>query len=67
MMLTHALWRPNRRTGRFSSGLQLIDFMRRSSYVKYDKKSDAKAAEVVRAFARMESLDAHGNSLAIRL
>ena len=58
---------PTGRTGRFSSGLQLIDFMRRSSYVKYDKKSDAKAAEVVRAFARMESLDAHGNSLAIRL
>lgn len=28
---------PTGRTGRFSGGLQLVDFMRRSSYVKYDK------------------------------
>lgn len=57
---------PTGRTGRFSSGLQAIDFMRRSSYVKYDEKSAKKAMEVVDAFARMEKLDAHGNSLKLR-
>ncbi len=58
---------PTGRTGRFSGGLQVVDFMRRSSYVKYDAKSLKKAKNVVDAFARMESLDAHGNSLSIRL
>lgn len=58
---------PTGRTGRFSSGLQLIDFMRRSSFVKYDKKSIANAKNVVAAFSAMETLDAHGNSLLVRL
>lgn len=58
---------PTGRTGRFSGGLQLIDFMRRSSFVKYGKKSAARAAGVVGAFAAMERLDAHGSSLIQRL
>jgi len=58
---------PTGRTGRFSGGLQLIDFMRRSSFVKYDSKSIAKARDVVCAFSAMEMLDAHGNSLLVRL
>lgn len=58
---------PTERTGRFSGGLQLIDFMRRSSFVEYDKKSIACARKVVEAFTRMENLDAHGNSLLERL
>ena len=58
---------PTQRGGRFCSGLQLIDFMRRSSTVRYDNKSAAKAAKVVAAFARLEHLDAHGRSLSIRL
>ncbi len=58
---------PTGRTGRFSGGLQLVDFMRRSSFVKYDKKSLAKAKDVVAAFSAMETLDAHGNSLLERL
>ena len=57
---------PTGGTGRFSSGLQLIDFMRRSSVVRYDAKSIKKARATVAAFAKMESLDAHGNSLFIR-
>ena len=57
---------PTGRTGRFSGGLQVVDFMRRSSYVKYDKKSLKKAEGVVGGFAKMESLDAHGNSLTVR-
>lgn len=58
---------PTGRTGRFSGGLQLVDFMRRSSYVEYDKKSIARAKDVVVAFGRMESLDAHYSSLLQRL
>jgi histidinol dehydrogenase len=58
---------PTGRTGRFSGGLQVVDFMRRSSYVKYDKKSLAKAKDVVVAFGKMESLDAHYKSLLERI
>ena len=58
---------PTGRAGRFYSGLQLIDFMRRTSTVRYNAKSIEKAAPVVRAFARLEQLDAHGRSLEIRL
>lgn len=58
---------PTGRTGRFSGGLQLADFMRRSSFVKYDRKSIAKAHDVVVAFGKMESLDAHYGSLLQRL
>lgn len=58
---------PTGRTGRFSGGLQVVDFMRRSSFVKYDAKSLKKARAVVEAFSEMESLDAHGRSLTIRL
>ena len=58
---------PTGGTGRFSGGLQVADFMRRSSFVKYDKPSIKKAAPVVAAFSEMEHLDAHGNSLLTRL
>lgn len=58
---------PTGRAGRFFSGLQATDFMRRSSTVRYDAKSLAKAAPVVEAFARLEQLDGHGRSLTIRL
>lgn len=58
---------PTGGTGKFSSGLQLIDFMRRSSFVKYDQSSDALAMPAVGAFGEMEMLDAHSNSLRVRL
>lgn len=58
---------PTGRAGRFFSGLQAVDFLRRSSTVRYDAKSLAKAAPVVETFARLEKLDAHGKSLTIRL
>ena len=58
---------PTGRAGRFFSGLQATDFMRRSSTVRYDAKSLAKAAPVIESFAQLEQLDAHGKSLTIRL
>lgn len=57
---------PTNGTGRFSSGLRVCDFMRRSSYVRYDEKSIRGANSVVSAFAAMEGLKAHGDSVAIR-
>jgi histidinol dehydrogenase len=55
------------RASRYFGGLQAIDFMRRSSTVRYDARSIQKAAPIVETFARLEELDAHGNSLKIRL
>ena len=57
---------PTSRTGRFFSGLQVFDFMRRTSYVEYDENSLAKAAPIVSAFSKMEQLEVHGHSVAIR-
>jgi histidinol dehydrogenase len=57
---------PTARTGRYFSGLKITDFMRRSSVVEYDRRSIAKARDVVRVFSELEDLDAHGNSMEIR-
>ena len=58
---------PTGRAGRFFSGLQATDFIRRSSILRYDAQSLANAAPVVETFARLEQLDGHGRSLTIRL
>ncbi len=58
---------PTGGAGRFSSGLRVEDFMRRSSVIRYDKTSLSKAASVVRAFSKLEDLEAHGRSVEIRL
>lgn len=58
---------PTNRTGRFFSGLRVADFMRRTSFVRYEKEHLTKAAPIVAAFSALESLDAHGKSLAMRL
>ncbi|MDR2675376.1 MAG: histidinol dehydrogenase [Opitutaceae bacterium] len=57
---------PTARTARFSSGLRVADFMRRTSIVRYGPASVKKGNEVVSVFAAMEKLDAHGRSVAIR-
>lgn len=58
---------PTGRAGRFFSGLRVADFLRRTSIIRYDEKSIRAGEKVVRAFANMEKLDAHGRSAAIRL
>jgi len=58
---------PTDRTGRFFGGMQVIDFMRRTSVVRYDQKSAARAWPTVKAFAELEQLDAHGRSLEMRV
>jgi histidinol dehydrogenase len=53
--------------GRSFSGLRADQFQRRTSIVRLDKKSVAKSLPVIEEFARIEGLDAHGRSTAIRL
>ncbi len=54
-------------SGRAFSGLRATDFLRRSSVVRYDAASIPNARDTVGMFSAMEKLDAHGNSLEIRL
>jgi len=58
---------PTGGAGRFSSGLRVADFLRRTSVVSYDARSIRRAAPTVAQFSAMESLDAHGRSVAIRI
>ncbi len=58
---------PTGRTGRFFSGLRVADFVRRTSLVRYDRRSLERAEPAVAAFSAMERLDAHGRSASIRL
>jgi histidinol dehydrogenase len=57
---------PTGRAGRFSSGLRVADFLRRTSLTHYDRQSVRRGEPVVAAFAAMERLDAHGRSVRIR-
>jgi len=58
---------PTGGAARFSSGLRVADFLRRTSIVSYDERSIRRAWPTVSAFAAMERLDAHGRSVAIRI
>jgi histidinol dehydrogenase len=58
---------PTGGSGRSFSGLRADQFQRRTSIVKLDKKAVRKSLPVVAEFARIEGLDAHGRSTAIRV
>ena len=58
---------PTGRASRFSSGLRLSDFLRRSSIVRYDRNALRNAEAIISSFSAMENLDAHGRSLSMRL
>ena len=58
---------PTGRSGRFSSGLRLHDFIRRTSFIKYDMDSLKAARDASTCFSRMERLDGHGQSIELRL
>lgn len=57
---------PTGGAGRSFSGLRADQFQRRTSIVKLDRKALVKSLPVVAEFARIEGLDAHGRSVAIR-
>jgi histidinol dehydrogenase len=58
---------PTARSARFSSGLGVIDFMKRTSLLKLDAGALAALAPAAMALARAEGLEAHRRSAEIRL
>ncbi|UCH34619.1 MAG: histidinol dehydrogenase [Armatimonadota bacterium] len=57
---------PTGRSARFSSGLGVMDFMKRSSLVSVTPKWLARYGREVEQLARLEGLDAHARSVRIR-
>lgn len=58
---------PTSGTARFSSPLGVDDFVKRSSYICYSREALYKNGERVADFARREGLDAHAQSIEVRL
>jgi histidinol dehydrogenase len=58
---------PTARSARFSSGLGVLDFMKRTSLLKLDPTSLAALAPAAMTLAKAEGLDAHRRSVEIRL
>ena len=58
---------PTSGSARFSSGLSVYDFLKRTSYTACDGASLAKIGPAARTLAEAEGLDAHALSLAVRL
>ncbi|MBZ9674576.1 histidinol dehydrogenase [Mesorhizobium sp. ES1-1] len=58
---------PTARSARFSSGLSVLDFVKRTSILKLGPDQLRALAPAAIALAKAEGLDAHGRSVAIRL
>ena len=58
---------PTARSARFSSGLSVVDFMKRSSILKLGPEQLRALAPAAIALANAEGLGAHARSVAIRL
>ncbi len=58
---------PTSRSARFSSGLSLYDFLKRSSLIRCDAAAFARLAPATLALAKAEGLPAHARSVSIRL
>lgn len=58
---------PTARSARFSSGLGVGDFLKRSTFLQCDPQSLAKIGPAAVSLAKAEGLDAHGLSVALRL
>jgi histidinol dehydrogenase len=58
---------PTARSARFSSGLGVLDFMKRTSLLKLDEAALAVLAPAAMTLAEAEGLEAHRRSVAIRL
>ncbi|MEO6014201.1 MAG: histidinol dehydrogenase [Devosia sp.] len=58
---------PTARSARYTSGLGVIDFMKRTSILSCDPGSLAALAPAAVTLANTEGLDAHGRSISIRL
>ena len=58
---------PTSRTARFSSGLSVLDFMKRTTLLGLDARSMAAIGPEALTLAEAEGLDAHARSIAARL
>ncbi|MEA3187027.1 MAG: histidinol dehydrogenase [Chthoniobacter sp.] len=58
---------PTGGAGKSFAGLTVDQFQRRTSIVRFDKKSLRKSLSAIETFSAIEGLDAHGRSAAIRL
>ena len=58
---------PTARSARFSSGLSVLDYVKRSSVLRLDADQLAKLGPAAVALAKAEGLDAHARSVAIRM
>jgi histidinol dehydrogenase len=58
---------PTSRSARFSSGLNVLDFMKRTSILKCSSDALAALGPAAITLARAEGLEAHARSIAIRL
>jgi len=58
---------PTARSARFSSGLGVLDFMKRTSLLKLDRGALAALAPAAMRLARAEGLEAHRRSAEVRL
>ena len=58
---------PTARSARFSSGLSVLDFMKRTSVLKLGPDQLRALAPAAITLAKAEGLDAHGRSVAVRL
>ena len=58
---------PTARSARFSSGLGVLDFMKRTSVLKCDARSLAVLGPAAIALGQAEGLEAHARSVALRL
>jgi histidinol dehydrogenase len=58
---------PTARSARFSSGLGVLDFMKRTSILRLTERSLAALGPAAMTLASVEGLDAHRRSIAIRL
>ena len=58
---------PTGRRARFASGLSVLDFMKRTSFLSCDEAAIGRIGPAAVALARAEGLPAHGRSVALRL
>ena len=58
---------PTARSARFSSGLSVLDFLKRMSILRLDAEQLRELGPAAVALARAEGLEAHGRSVSLRL
>ncbi|GIO13868.1 histidinol dehydrogenase [Cohnella xylanilytica] len=58
---------PTGRTARFSSGLSVDDFLKKTSFVRYSRQDMLDNGRKIAALARFEGLQAHARSVELRL